>query len=114
VKPSPPQPWRADPHGLRLLVRASAKSSCVGIERVVETAQGPALAVRVRAAAQKGEANRAVEMEVANWLGVPKSSVSVTAGGKSRLKTVVVAGDTAYLVALVEMRAAAAASTARR
>jgi len=91
---------------VRLLVRTRPQSSREGVEGVVETAQGPALAVRVRAAAQKGKANRAVETALANWLGVPKSSVAVTAGGKSRLKTVVVAGPSAHLVAVVEMRAA--------
>jgi uncharacterized protein YggU (UPF0235/DUF167 family) len=100
------QPWRADPAGVRLLVRASPKSARQRVEGVVETAQGPALAVRVRAVAEKGEANRAVEITVAAWLGVPKSSVAVTAGGKSRLKSVVVTGEPARLAALVEMRAA--------
>jgi len=114
VKPSPLQPWCADPDGLRLFVRASAKASRAGVDGVVETARGPALAVRVRAGPQKGEANRAVEAAVADWLDVPKSSVAVTAGGKSRLKTVVVAGDTAHLVALIETRAAANVSTTRR
>jgi len=87
-------------------VRVSPKSSREGIDGAVETAQGAALAVRVRAVAEKGEANRAVEMVLAEWLGLPKSSVAVTAGAKSRLKTVVVAGDTASLSGLVEMRLA--------
>jgi uncharacterized protein YggU (UPF0235/DUF167 family) len=56
--------------------------------------------------AEKGEANRAVEMAVAAWLGVPKTSVAVTAGGKSRLKTVVVAGEPSRQAALVESRIA--------
>ena len=106
MKPSPPQPWCADPQGLRLFVRASVKASRAAVEGVVETAQGPALAVRVRAAPQKGEANRAVEVAIANWLDVPKSSVAVTAGGKSRLKTVVVAGEPAELTALAIARVA--------
>ena len=85
-------------------MRVTPKSAREGIDGVMETARGPALAVRVRAVAEKGEANRAVEMAVAAWLGVPKSSVAVTAGGKSRVKTVVVAGEPARLAALVEMR----------
>jgi uncharacterized protein YggU (UPF0235/DUF167 family) len=101
------QPWRTDPTGVRLLVRVTPKSAREGIDAVTETAQGPSLTVRVRAVAEKGEANRAVEKAVAAWLGVPKSSVAVTAGGKSRLKTVVVAGEPAGLAALVEARMAA-------
>ena len=38
-------------------------------------------------------------MAVAEWLGVAKSSVAVTAGGKSRLKTVAIAGEPAGLAA---------------
>jgi uncharacterized protein YggU (UPF0235/DUF167 family) len=87
-------------------VRVSPKSSRERIDGVVETAQGSALTVRVRAVAEKGEANRAVEMAVAGWLDVPKSSVAVAAGGKSRLKTVVVTGEPARLAALVEIQTA--------
>ena len=61
------------------------------------------LTVRVRAVAEKGEANRAVEAVVAGWLGVPKSSVAVTAGGRSRLKTVLVTGEPARLAARVDL-----------
>lgn len=84
-------------------MRVSPKSAREGIDGVVETAQGPALTVRVRAVAEKGEANRAVEAVVAGWLGVPKSSIAVAAGGKSRLKTVLVAGQPDRLAALVEL-----------
>ena len=91
-----------------MLVRASPKSSREGIAGVVETAQGPALAVRVHAAAQRGEANRAIELALAAWLGVPRSSVTVKAGDKSRLKTVLVAGEPALLAALLKRRAAGA------
>jgi uncharacterized protein len=84
-------------------VRVSPKSAREGIDGVVETAQGPALTVRVRAVAEKGEANRAVEVVVARWLGVPNSSVAVTAGGKSRFKTVLVTGQPDRLAALVEL-----------
>ena len=83
-------------------MRVTPKSAREGIDGVVETAQGPALTVRVRAVAEKGEANRAVEVVVAGWLGVPKSSIAVAAGGKSRLKTVLVAGQPDRLAAMVE------------
>ena len=83
-------------------MRVSPKSTREGIDGVVETAQGPALALRVRAIAEKSEANRAVERVLATWLGVPKSSVAVAAGGKSRLKTILVTGEPAGLTALIE------------
>jgi uncharacterized protein YggU (UPF0235/DUF167 family) len=91
-----------------VLVRASPKSSREGIAGVVPTVEGPALAVRVHAAAQKGQANRAVELALAAWLGVPRSSVTVKAGGKSRIKTVLVAGEPAMLAALLQRRTASA------
>jgi uncharacterized protein YggU (UPF0235/DUF167 family) len=87
-----------------MLVRATPKSARDGVDGLTETPQGPALAVRVRAAPDKGEANRAVERAVAEWLGVAKGSVSVSAGGKARVKTVEVAGDPARLAALIATR----------
>jgi len=105
MRPATAQPWREDRAGIRLLVRTSPKSAREAVAGMVMTAQGPALAVRVRAAAEKGEANRAVEMALAAWLGVPKSSVAVTAGGRARLKIVVVTGEPARLLALLETHA---------
>lgn len=96
------RPWRTAANGLRLLVRVTPKASREGVDGVSATAQGPALAVRVRAPADKGEANRAVEAVVADWLAVPKSSVSVAQGGKSRLKTVAVEGEPLRLAARIE------------
>jgi uncharacterized protein YggU (UPF0235/DUF167 family) len=97
------QPWRAEPSGIRLVVRASPKSAREGIEGVVDTAHGPALVVRVRAPAERGEANRAIERAVAAWLGVPRSTVTVAAGAKSRLKMVAVSGEPNRLMALAKM-----------
>jgi uncharacterized protein YggU (UPF0235/DUF167 family) len=55
------------------------------------------LKARVRAAPEKGLANAALEKLVAGALGVPKSAVTVVAGGTSRTKVVKVAGDPARL-----------------
>jgi uncharacterized protein YggU (UPF0235/DUF167 family) len=89
-----------------MLVRVSPKSSREGVDGVQETAQGQAFTVRVRAVAEKGEANRAVEQVVAAWLGVARSNVSVSAGGKSRVKTVEIAGDPTGLARLIEGQSA--------
>ncbi len=98
------QLWRADRAGVRLLVRVTPKSAREGVDGLTETAHGKALTVRVRAAADKGEANRAVEMVVADWLGVAKSSVAVWAGGKSRIKTLLITGEPAKLGAVLDAR----------
>lgn len=51
------------------------------------------LAARVRAVPEKGLANRALEKLIARWLDVPASSVKVTTGETSRIKTVSITGD---------------------
>jgi uncharacterized protein YggU (UPF0235/DUF167 family) len=100
------QPWRSGGAGIRVLVRVTPKSTREGVDGIVETQQGGALTVRVRAVAEKGEANRAVERVVAQWIGVSKSSVTVSTGGKSRIKTVEIAGEPVRLAALIEMQIA--------
>ena len=87
-------------------MRVSPKSTREGVEGMVETPQGGALTVRVRAVAEKGEANRAVERVIAEWIGVGKSSVAVAASSKSRIKTVEIAGEPAKLAARIEMQIA--------
>jgi uncharacterized protein YggU (UPF0235/DUF167 family) len=62
-----------------MLVRATPKSARDGVDGLTDTPQGQALAIKVRAVPDKGEANRAVERVVAEWLGVARSSVAVSA-----------------------------------
>jgi hypothetical protein len=104
VTPVQAHVWRADRSGVRLLVRVTPKSAREGVDGLVKTAHGQALTVRVRAVADKGEANRAAEMVVAEWLGVARSSVAVSAGGKSRIKTLLIAGEPANLGAALDAR----------
>jgi uncharacterized protein YggU (UPF0235/DUF167 family) len=73
------------------------KSSIEGIEGVGPTAEGPAILARVRAAPAEGEANAALERLFARWLDVPKSTVRVTQGGKARLKSLTISGETSCL-----------------
>jgi uncharacterized protein YggU (UPF0235/DUF167 family) len=97
--------WRAVVDGLELSVRLTPKSSADRIEGVGEDAGGRRfLKARVRAVPEKGAANKALERLVAEWLGVPASSVSVTGGATSRLKTVRVAGEFARLADTVAER----------
>ena len=87
------QPWRAGDGCVIVRVRLTPKSSIEGVEGVVPSAEGPALAARVRAIPAEGEANAAVEKLIARWLDVPKSTVRVTGGAKSRIKSLTVSGD---------------------
>ena len=57
---------------------------------------------RVRAAPEKGLANAALEKLLAAALGVPKSAVSVVAGGTSRTKTLKIAGEPGRLAEAME------------
>lgn len=52
----------------------------------------PVLKVRVRARPVEGEANAALILLLARALGLPRSAVTLTRGGQSRLKMIVVVG----------------------
>jgi len=84
--------WVASSDGLRVRVRLTPKSSRDEIGGHEDTAEGPALKARVRAVPEDGKANAAIAEVLAKWLGVPKSSVTLAAGAKSRIKTLHVAG----------------------
>ncbi len=86
-------PWREAPGCVIVRVRLTPKSSLDAIEGLEATADGPALKARVRALPSEGEANRAVERVLADWLGVPKTSVTVAGGGKSRVKSLKITGE---------------------
>src|SRR5262249_27964720 len=98
---------RSGKAGLEVLARVKPKSARDGIDGLVETAQGQAFKVRVRAVAEDGAANRAVEVVVAKWLGLAASRVKVLRGGKSRVKLLGIAGEPAEVEALVAARIAA-------
>jgi hypothetical protein len=88
---------RAIPTGIAIRVRLTPRSQRDSIDGLEETAEGTALKARVRAVPESGAANAALERLLAGWLGVPKSSVEVIAGGKSRLKTIAVSGNSEEL-----------------
>ena len=88
------QPWRAGAGCVIVRVRLTPKSSIESVDGVAQSAEGAALAARVRAVPAEGEANAAVEKLIARWLDVPKSAVRVTAGAKSRIKSLTISGET--------------------
>ncbi len=99
----PVRPYEADAGGLRIRVRLTPRGGRDALEGIEMLADGKAvLKARVRAAPEKGLANAALETLVAGALGVPKSAVSVVAGGTSRTKVVEVAGDPARLEQAME------------
>jgi uncharacterized protein len=85
-------PWRHGDAGVIVYFRLTPKSSKDAIDGLQATAEGPAFQARVRALPSDGAANEALERLVADWLGVPKRSVRLATGGKSRLKSVAIGG----------------------
>jgi uncharacterized protein YggU (UPF0235/DUF167 family) len=78
---------------LILQVRLKPKSARNEIEGMVTTVEGTVIGARVRALPHDNLANEALEKLVAGWLHVPRTSVSLTSGGRGRLKTICVTGD---------------------
>ena len=96
--------WR---HGDACVIahfRLTPKSSKDAIEGLIDTGEGPVFQARVRAVPENGAANAALEELVARWLDVPKRSVSLIGGGKSRLKLLSIAGDAALLDKTLQMK----------
>ena len=91
------RPWRAGKDHLLLRVRLTPKSASDAVEGLSETAEGCTLRVRVRAVPEDGAANAALENLIARWLGVPKSSVALSTGTRSRVKSIAIQGVPAEL-----------------
>lgn len=93
--------WRLVAGGAELRVRAQPGASRDAVEGIGEDAAGQRfLKVRVRAVAEKGKANAAIEQVLAKELGVPKSAVSVEKGETQRIKTVRISADASIAAAL--------------
>ena len=63
---------------------------------------GAVIKARVRAVPEDGKANAALEKLVATWLDMPQRSVTLASGGKSRVKTIAIAGVSAQVLAAIE------------
>ena len=100
-------PWRVVARGLELRVRLTPKSAHDRVEGLEATADGLAVKARVRAVPEDGKANAALEAVVAEWLKVPRRSVEVTNGGKSRIKTLTISGGGATLARAIQVALAA-------
>lgn len=90
---------------LTLHIRAAPGARREGVGSVWTDGRGLArLVVRVAEPPEDGKANKAVCAAVAAALGLPKSAIAVTAGEKSRLKTLMInTADIAVLKARLDM-----------
>jgi uncharacterized protein (TIGR00251 family) len=85
-------PATLKPDGIVLQVRLTPKSGTACIAGVEHYGEKAVVKAHVTAPAEDGKANEALVAVVANWLGVPRSRVSVVSGKKSRFKSVAVGG----------------------
>lgn len=102
-----PLPARVTAEGIVVAVRLTPKASSDAVTGCEQGPDGLVLKARVRAIPDKGKANDAVAVLLAEWLGVPKSSAGLVSGGKSRSKHVLVRGDAPALMAKLAARVAA-------
>jgi uncharacterized protein (TIGR00251 family) len=79
--------------GVLLRVRVTPKAQRDEVTGIVETEDGSAVRVRVRAAPEDGKGNRAVIETIAEVLGVAKSTISIKAGAKTRNKLLFISGS---------------------
>ncbi len=83
--------------GIALAVRLTPRAARDGIDGLKEGR----VQARVRAVPEGGRANAALVELVADEIGVPKSTIEVTAGHIARLKSLHIKGDAAALEARV-------------
>jgi uncharacterized protein (TIGR00251 family) len=93
------EPWRVGAGHLLIAVRLTPKAGRDSIEGITSLSDGRSvLAAKVRAAPDKGAANRALTELIAKELGIPKSAVTVAAGHTARLKQIRVDSDPVTLI----------------
>jgi len=91
-----------------LVVRVTPRGGRDAVDGVEAIDDGrTVLRVRVRAAAEAGEANKAVIALLAKWLGVAKRDLTLMVGHAARVKHLAVAGDPLDLAARLERLTAA-------
>jgi hypothetical protein len=86
-------PWRAAAGAVVVRVRLQPRSSRDEIDGVGQRGGEAVLKARVRALPEDGAANEALLRLLADWIGVPKTALSLASGGKSRDKSIAIAGD---------------------
>ena len=80
-------PWRSNAEGVLLAVRVTPRASKDAVDGLWHDADGAAwLALKVRAAPDDGQANKAVIALLGRTLALPKSAITLESGGAARLK----------------------------
>lgn len=89
----PAVPWHETAGGLDLVVRLTPRGGSARIEGIAEWGGAPVLKIRVAAPPVEGAANAALVAFLAATLGLPRSAVTLTAGERSRVKRLHLAGE---------------------
>lgn len=89
--------------GLLLFMRLTPNARKDEVLGLMDGADGPLIAAKVRAIPDKGKANKAIIVLTSAWLGVTKSSISLKSGSKSRLKTLLINGNATELVTALKL-----------
>ncbi len=88
--------WSLFPDFVRLTVGLTPRSGRDAVEGFAAQSDGTAvLKVRVRAVPENGKANAALIQTLAKALGLPKASIALESGDKSRNKLLRITGDPA-------------------
>jgi uncharacterized protein len=99
----PAVPWSSAAGGVVLAVRLTPRGGRDSIEGIETSADGRAvLKARVRAAPSEGEANAALIQVLAKAVGVPPRNIALISGATTRLKRLMISGDSPTLVAALE------------
>ncbi len=95
-------PYAAEPEGIRLAIRLTPRANRTALDGVMRGADGrPALHLRLAAPPVEGAANQALIAVLAEALAVRKADIRIRSGQTARRKVLVIAGDSAGLMARV-------------
>jgi uncharacterized protein (TIGR00251 family) len=100
---TPEPPYSADKGGVRLAIRLTPRASRNGLDGLVTGADGrPALQLRLAAPPVEGAANKALIAFLADALKLRKSDIAIKSGETSRLKILILAGNSAAIIARLD------------
>lgn len=92
-------PVRETAEGARFLVRVAPRASRTAIVGTMGEGAQAVLKIALQAPPVEGRANAALTDFLADWLRVPRSSITIASGERGRNKAVVVRGCTAGEIA---------------
>ena len=99
-----PVPFEFTSNGIMLTVRLTPRSALDRLEgQEILADDTPVLKARVRAVPEDNKANQALIKLVAKNLSQPRATLTLAAGHKSRIKKILIQGDTKEIAAKIEV-----------